>query len=123
MNKLVKTVDKDDLNYAFLDSLNGILKLSKRELQLLTKLIQIDLAHDYDEEGSKNVISTENRKLIHKELGFAYDNLSRYLKKFKKKSLLLINSTNDGWIINPILIPEVVRDRVQVTIIIKVKEE
>lgn len=30
MNKLVKTVDKKDLNYTFLDSLNGILKLAKR---------------------------------------------------------------------------------------------
>ena len=30
MNKLVKTVSKKDLNYEFLNSLNGILKLTDR---------------------------------------------------------------------------------------------
>lgn len=119
MNKLVKTVDRKDLNYAFLNSLNGILKLAKRELELLTKLVEIDMTHDFEEDGSKDVISTINRKKIHNEMGLAYDNLSRYLKGFKKKGLLIKNNTNDGWIVNPILIPEIVKDRVQITIIIR----
>lgn len=119
MNKLVKTVNKKDLNYTFLDSLNGILKLAKRQIELLAKLVEIDIAHNYEEEGSKDVISTANRKKIHNEMGLAYDNLSRYLKGFKKKGLLIKNDTDDGWIVNPILIPEVIKDRVQITIILK----
>ena len=46
MNKLVKTVNSDNLNYEFLKSLNGILKLTDRELELLTKLIEIDSKFD-----------------------------------------------------------------------------
>lgn len=119
MNKLVKTVSKKDLNYEYLNTLNGILKLTDRQLELLAKLVEIDMAHDYDEDGDINVISTTNRKLIHNELDFAYDNLSRYIKSLKKKGYLIKNKTQDGWMVNPILKPEIVKDRVQITIILK----
>lgn len=119
MNKLVKTVSKKDLNYEFLNSLNGILKLTDRQLELLAKLVELDIAHDYDEEGDINVISTTNRKLIHDELDFAYDNLSRYIKALKKKGYLIPNDTGGGWKVNPLLKPEIVKDRVQITIILR----
>lgn len=119
MNKLVKTVSKKDLNYEYLNTLNGILKLTDRQLELLAKLVELDMAHDYDEDGDINVISTTNRKLIHNELDFAYDNLSRYIKSLKKKGYLIKNKTQDGWMVNPILKPEIVKDRVQITIILK----
>ena len=37
MNKLVKTVDKDKLTQEYLKTLNGILGLTDRELELLKK--------------------------------------------------------------------------------------
>ena len=119
MNKLVKTVSKKDLNYEFLNSLNGILKLTDRQLELLAKLVELDIAHDYNEEGDIDVISTTNRKLIHDELDFAYDNLSRYIKALKKKGYLIPNDTGGGWKVNPLLKPEIVKDRVQITIILR----
>lgn len=39
MNKLVKSVNKTDLTTEFLNSLNGILNLTRRELELLDTLI------------------------------------------------------------------------------------
>ena len=43
MNKLVKSVSKADLNTEFLKSLNGILDLTDRELELLATFIAIDV--------------------------------------------------------------------------------
>lgn len=118
MNKLVKTVDKKDLNFEFLKALNGILGLTDRELELLAKLVELDMNYD-PAQGSKNVANTANRKLIKKELGITPDNLSRYLTKFKEKGLLQQGKADDELVVNRILIPEIVKDRVQLTIIIK----
>ena len=122
MNKLVKTVSKDQLNYAFLKSLNGILNLTDRELELLTKLVELDVNFDPSTGESKNVASTANRKLIKKELGITPDNLSRYLTKFKTDGLLLNGKVDDELVVNKILIPELIKDRVQITIILKTNE-
>ena len=73
MNKLVKGVSKTDLYNEFLRSLNGILKLTDRELELLSTFIQIDINTPKLPNISKNVISTENRKYIRKTLGITPD--------------------------------------------------
>ena len=43
MNKLVKTVNKGNLYYEYLNALNGILQLTNRELELLTKFVELDV--------------------------------------------------------------------------------
>lgn len=43
MNKLVKSVSKTDLLKEFLKSLNGILDLTDRELELLATFIDLDV--------------------------------------------------------------------------------
>lgn len=122
MNKLVKAVSKDNLNYEFLRSLNGILQLTDRELELLHKLVELDINFNSALGYSKNVASTENRKLIRKVLGITPDNLSRYLTKFKKEGLLVQGKAEDELVVNKILIPELIKDRVQITIILKTNE-
>lgn len=123
MNKLVKTVNSDNLNYEFLRSLNGILKLTDRELELLTKLIEIDSKFDPTLGYSKNVTSTENRKMIKKVLGITPDNLSRYLTKFKQEGLIVKGKSDDEMVVNKILMPEIIKDRVQLTIILKINDD
>lgn len=118
MNKLVKTVDKDKLTQEYLKTLNGILGLTDRELELLNKLIELDVNHD-PAQGNKNVISAQNRKLIKKELGITPDNLSRYASKFKEKGLLVQGKADDEVFVHRMLIPEIIKDRVQLTIILK----
>lgn len=120
MNKLVKTVPKDNLYFEFLKSLNGILKLTDRELDLMTELVKLDVNFEPASGLAKNVASAANRKLLKSILGITPDNLSRYITKFKRDGLLICGSAEDELFVNKILIPEVIKDRVQITIILKI---
>lgn len=123
MNKLVKGVSKTDLYNEFLRSLNGILKLTDRELQLLSTFIQLDINTPKLPNISKNVISTENRKYIRKTLGITPDNLSRYITKFKNQGILVKGRVEDEVMVNKALIPEVIGDRVQITIVLRLNKD
>lgn len=120
MNKLVKTVTKDTLIYEFLKSLNGILNITDRELELLSKLVELDMTFVPTLGESKNVASTANRKWIRKTLGITPDNLSRYISKFKEKGILIQGKADDELYVNKALIPEIIKDRVQLTLIFKI---
>lgn len=122
MNKLVKAVNREDLYREFLSSLNGILQLTDRELDLM--VILIDLHNNLPKLPNyrENIISTENRKYIQATSGITNDNLSRYLTRFKEKGLILKGRGDDEWILNPAVIPEIIGDRVQITIILKVNK-
>lgn len=123
MNKLVKTVSKADLYKEFLKSLNGILDLTDRELELLATLVDIDVNTPKTPEVSKNVISTSNRKYIRKSLGITPDNLSRYITKFKERGFLVKGKIEDEVMVNRALVPEIIGDRIQVTIILRINKE
>lgn len=123
MNKLVKGVSKTDLYNEFLKSLNGILDLTDRELQLLSTFIQLDINTPKFPNISKNVISTENRKYIRKTLGITPDNLSRYITKFKNQGILVKGRVEDEVMVNKALIPEVIGDRVQITIVLRLNKD
>lgn len=123
MNKLVKTVSRTDLYREFLNSLNGILKLTDRELGLLTTFIDIDVNTPKLPNVRKNVISTENRKYIKRTLGITPDNLSRYIAKFKQQGILRVGKADDEVMVSKALIPEIIGDRVQITIILKVNKD
>jgi len=45
MNKLVKTVSNEELIPEFLQALNGILRLTDRELELMATLIKMDMEY------------------------------------------------------------------------------
>lgn len=123
MNKLVKSVARTDLYTEFLKSLNGILDLTGRELELLATFIELDINTPKLPNISKNVISTENRKYIRRTLGITPDNLSRYIAKFKSQGILVKGKLEDEVIVNKALIPEIIGDRVQVTIILRLKKD
>ena len=124
MNKLVKQVEKKDLYSEFLKTLNGIMDLPKRELQLLTTLVQLQsepqLSNNDPESG---VISGTNRKYIEKELGITQDNQSRYFKKFKELGYLVKGKIDKQWLVNQILVPQIIKDRIQITIVLRIKDE
>ena len=122
MNKLVKTIDKKDLYFEFLTSLNGILQLTNREMELLTVLMNIDVTAPKLPDYTKNIISAENRKYIKATLGITKDNLSRYIGRFKDKGIIVKGRADDEWLINPALIPEIIGDRVQISIILKINK-
>lgn len=123
MNKLVKSVNKNDLVTEFLISLNGILRLTDRELELMAELIRLDLNYNKQPNENKNIANKANRKHIINALGITKDNLSRYIKSFKQKGILVAGPAEDELSVNKALIPEIIGDRVQVTIIIRINDE
>lgn len=122
MNKLVKNVTKADLYSEFLKSLNGVLQLTDRELELMTLLVELDINFIKLPGYSKNVVSTENRKLIRQRLGITPDNLSRYIGRFKEKGLLIQGKVDDEVTVNKAIVPEIIGDRCQLTIILKLEK-
>lgn len=123
MNKWVKAVPKSQLYIEFVKALNGILDLSDRQMEVLAYLIHIDVSTPKSTVRSKNVISTVNRKKMIADLKIGADNLSKYIKKFKQMGILIQGKVEDEVYVNKALIPEIVGDRVQMTIILKLKNE
>ncbi len=123
MNKLVKTVEKDSLCREFIEILNGILQLTEREKDLLLLLIELDINSPKIPGYNKNVVSTENRKYLRDKTGVTNDNLSRYLQKLKDKGLVVKGKADDEWYVNPAVIPEIIGDRVQITIVLKINKK
>ena len=120
MNKLVKVVSRDKLYEEYLKALNGILNLTDRELELMVKLIEFDIGFTPAPGVAKNVASTANRKIIRSSI--TSDNLSRYISKFKRDGLLVKGKAEDELYVNRILIPDLIKDRVQITIILKTED-
>ena len=123
MNKLVKTVKKTDLYREFLRSLDGILQLTDREQDIMVLLIELDINTPKLPGYSKNVISTENRRYLKAATGITGDNLSRYIGRLRDKGLIVKGKADDVWMVNPALIPEVIGDRVQITIVLRLDRE
>ena len=69
------------------------------------------------------VLSANNRKYIEKETGITQDNQSRYYKKFKDLGYLVRGKIDRQWLVNQILLPQVIKDRVQLTIILRINED
>lgn len=76
-----------------------------------------------DNDPETGVLSANNRKYVEKELGITADNQSRYYKKFKDLGYLVKGKIDRQWLVNQILIPQVIKDRVQITIILRIDEE
>ena len=122
MNKLVKTVSNSNLYYEFLQSLNGILKLTDRELELFAALLRFDVEYVKVPNKPKNIANTANRKWIIDNLGITRDNLSRYLRKFREEGFIVKGRVEGELTVARALIPVIINDRVQITIILKVDE-
>ena len=121
MNKLVKTVKKDELYSEFLKSLNGIMDLPKRELQLLTLLVKLQMEPQLsNNDPESGVLSANNRKFIETTIGITQDNQSRYYKKFKDLGYLVKGKIDRQWLVNQILLPQVIKDRVQITLVLRI---
>ncbi len=86
-------------------------------------LLDLDINYKKVPNHGKNIINKNNRKLIRSTLGITPDNLSRYFGKFKERGILVKGSADDEIFINKALIPEIIKDRVQVTIILNIKND
>jgi len=122
MNKFIKTVDRNNVSHEFLKTLNGLLKLTDREIDVLSILIDITI----DKKHKLNQLAIDHTK-IRKEIvmttGIGRDNLCRYLQKFKSKKLLIKTDRREGYKVNSAIIPIIIGGKtIQTTLILKIKE-
>jgi hypothetical protein len=122
MNKFTKRVPKQKLYIEYVRSLNGLLHLTEKEILLVTELIKLDINYIKLKGIPKNIVNTQNRKYIQNAIGISKDNLSRAIKKLKLKGLLIHDKERGEITVNPALVPNIINDRVQITLIIKTGE-
>lgn len=121
MNKFIKTVSESDVCYEFLRGLNGLMGLTNRELSVFSALVSLRMADIKDRNSKLQLDRTSNRKIIMKNLGISKDNLSKYIKIFVEKGIL-IRGKNKRVNILESLIPDIIGGRVvQTSIIIKIQ--
>lgn len=83
-----------DTTLKYLQVFNGILELTYRELQVLSKLIDLG--------QTKDLCSVANKKLVAGDMGIKdYNTLNNYVKRLKDKGA--IKKTVDGYELNPLL--------------------
>jgi hypothetical protein len=101
--------------------MQGLINITERERQLLLMLIKIDEAWKptFDTEY-KDVLSTDNRKILIKEANINKANLTMYTKSLQNKGCLITNE-HGGIEVNPILMPEVVGDIVEYSFTLDLK--
>lgn len=120
MNKFIKSVKRSKLYQEYIRSINGLLNLTEKEILMLTEIIQLDVSYVKLTGIPKNVVNTVNRRYLISKLGISKENLSRMIRILKNKQLLIANSDSGEIIVNRALIPDIINDRIQVTMIIKI---
>ena len=115
---IIKFVKSSSPNKIFLDyikSINGILELTYREMEILAVLMREDFLMPLDIE-QKNIADKFIRKRIIKENNITKENLSRFISKFKKKGILI--SDFDDLYVNPRLMPRLINNQIEISTII-----
>lgn len=103
---LRKKVNKDNVFINYINILNGVLHLSKREIEVFSLILNYQSIFPSTvlirEKGSFNFSTF--RKTITSALGISEANLSRYLGTLKKNNLLI--KRGKGWVINDTIKPD-----------------
>ena len=90
---------KEALYTEYVNILNGVLQLSKREAEVFSFLIMFDANGHQD-----NINSSLCRSVIKNTLSVSESNLSRYLNTIKSKALI-VKSITGKWVLNDNLRP------------------
>lgn len=124
MNKFIKTVPLSSVNYEFLRSLNGLLGLTDREIDLLSIFLDLENRDSKAKGQRKSIDGTSNRKEIMHITTITKDNLSRYIKRLKAKRIIVRDYKEDINVLNKAILPVIIGNKVvQITMILKVKED
>lgn len=117
-----KKIQKKNLHKTIINILNGTLELTEREKQVLYVLIQLDVAWTPTfKDDYKNILSTDNRRLVMKETNVHKANLVKYINKFKEKGLILKNKQG-GWDINPVITKPPVGGIIEIAYTIEIED-
>lgn len=123
MKVLQKTVRKYDIYKAYIKLINGMLNLTPKEVDIMALLVKFDYEWEPKTNGDfKDVISTDNRRAIMRDIRINKNNLTNYIVKFKEKGLLIKNE-NGGWEIPKEIVPVIDDNKLDMTFIIYIDHE
>lgn len=122
MNKFVKTIKRSDIYKEYLNSLNGILRLTPRELEILAKIIEYNPTAT-DRMEFSNVVSLQVRRKIIKSLLVNKSNLSKHITGFLDKRYLIKDDITGAVYINKSLVPIIDNDTVIIHMIINIQDD
>ena len=109
--KFVKSSSPSKIFLDYIKSINGILELTYREMEILAVLMREDFLMPLDMEP-KNIADKFIRKRIIKENNITKENLSRFISKFKRKGILI--SDFDDLYVNPRLMPRLINNQIEI---------
>jgi len=112
---LRKKVQKHNLYSEYVNVLNGVLQLSKREAEVFSFLLAADANGEQHNVNAKHV-----REALMKTLGISESNLSLYLATLKKLSLIVRNEDRH-WVINDVVRPTGTKELIEVTVTLEVE--
>ncbi len=119
MNKFIKSVSIDRVPYEFLLSMNGILGLTQREIEVLSGFI--DLVKTSNRDSKVNIDNSDNRNSIASRFNLDKGNLCKMISKYKRHGIFVKNRNGKMSILDA-LIPTIIANKaVQVSIILKIK--
>lgn len=121
-----KKVTKNNYIRETIRVLNGLLDLTPREIDVLLVMMKIDIAWQAKTPmDQKNLMSTDNRRLIFKECNMAKSNFNKITKKLMAMKIL-VQSQDGRWIINELLKPTItkVKDKnlIEIKFILEVED-
>ena len=122
MNKFVKTIKQSDIYKEYLNSLNGILRLTPRELEILAKIIEYN-PKATDRMEFSNVVSLQVRRKLIKNLLVNKSNLSKHITSFLDKRYLMKDDITGAVYINKSLVPIIDNDTVIIHMIINIQDD
>lgn len=122
MNRYLKKVKPKNKYRDFLRVLNGNLYLTDRELEVFSFLLEFDVGWEPRVKGEvKNIIATDFRRIIIKEMRIYKTNLSKYLKQLKEKGLIM-ETEEGGVVVSPMFIPEEKDGKIEVSFVLDFNE-
>ena len=113
---LRKKVSNTSLYTEYVNILNGVLQLSKREAEVLSFILAIDGS------GERSINSKNARTAITGYLSVSEPNLSKYLNTLKTKGLI-VRDLDNKWVINKYIRPDIVGGILEVTITLDLNGE
>jgi hypothetical protein len=120
---LKQQIKKKNLYREYLKTINGIVDLPQREIDVLSLLMKID--DEWKPRSSydvKDIISTDNRKFLMRETRINKNNLTKYINILKRKGLII--STNDsGYEVYKEIMPKVVNNKLGISFILELIDD
>jgi hypothetical protein len=117
-----KKVTKNNYIKEVVTVLNGLFDMPPREKDVLSALIKLDLAWvARGPNEKKNLLSTDNRRLLKAEVNMDKSNFQRIINKLKSIGLL-IASPDGSCSVNDLVKPVIIKDKIEITFILDLSD-